>query len=242
MRQTLFEFIKKFGTFLRHTFRKDNPKLPYIITVLVALIIVVAGTNIFIELTETLKEDVLGQYDQQISEFIISYRTPLLTEYFIIVTNVGDFYGYLTMVVIAVVVSVLYFKNWKYILQTIFVLLLASISNVLLKRLVDRPRPGIEHMVVVETLSYPSGHAMSAMAFYGFLIYLFSRFKINRILKYGIILLLIGVILSIGLSRIYLGVHFPSDIAGGYIAGLIWVFFCILLFNLAEVFRKDPEV
>ncbi len=242
MRQTIFEFIEIFRNFLKRTFRKDNPKLPYIIIVLVALIVVVLGISIFIELTEILKEDMLGQYDQQISDFIISYRTPILTNYFIFITNVGDFYGYLIMVIIAILVTVLYFKNWKYILQTIFVLLLASISNVMLKRIVDRARPGIEHMVVVETLSYPSGHAMSAMAFYGFLIYLFSRFKINIILKYGIILLLVVIILSIGISRIYLGVHFPSDIAGGYIAGLIWVFFCILLFNLGEVFRKDPQV
>ena len=242
MRQTLFEFIRTIRDFLKLHFRKDNPQLPYIIIVLVALIIVVAGISIFIELTESLKEDLLAQYDQQISDYVISWRTPLLTEYFILVTNVGDLYGYLVMVIIAIIVSFLYFKNWKYILQTIFVLLLASISNVMLKRLVDRPRPGIEHMVVVETLSYPSGHAMSAMAFYGFLIYLFYRFKINRMLKYGIILILIVMILSIGMSRIYLGVHFPSDIAGGYIAGLIWVFFCILLFNLGEVFRRDPKV
>ncbi len=242
MRQTLFEFIKKFGHFLRHTFRKDNPELPYILTVSVSLIAVVIGINIFIELTAELKGDVLAQYDQQISDYVISFRSPLLTDYFIFITDVGDFYGYLIVLTIAIIVTALYFKNWKYILQTIFVLLLASLSNVMLKRLVDRARPGIEHMVIVETLSYPSGHAMSAMAFYGFLIYLFHRFKLNGFLKYFIISLLIVVILSIGLSRIYLGVHFPSDIAGGYIAGLIWVFLCILLFNLAEVFRRDPKV
>lgn len=242
MRQTLYNFIKKLGSFLRHTFRKDNPKLPYILIVLAALILVIAGTSIFIELTETLKEDVLAQYDQQISDYIISFRTPVLTEYFYFMTEVGDIYGYLIMLAIAIIGTVLYFKNWKYILQTVFVLMLASISNVMLKRLVDRPRPGVDHMVVVETLSYPSGHAMSAMAFYGFLIYLLHLFKINNLLKYVTILLLIVIIFSIGISRIYLGVHYPSDIAGGFIAGLIWVFFCILLFNLADVFRRDSKV
>lgn len=242
MKQSLKAFINNFQNFFRHTFRKDNPKLPYIITVLVAFVVVVAGLNIFVELTETLKEDVLTQYDHQITEYVISYRAPWLTRYFIIVTYVGDFYGYLTVVVIAVILSLSIFKNRTYILQTIFVLLLASISNVFLKRFVDRARPSIEHLVSVSSLSYPSGHAMSAMAFYGFAIYLFYRFKLNPWLKYSIIFFLVILILSIGLSRIYLGVHFPSDIAGGYIAGLIWVFFCILLFNLAEVFRRDPKV
>ena len=110
----------------------------------------------------------------------------------------------------------------------------------ILKRFIDRARPGIEHLVVVKTLSYPSGHAMSAMAFYGFLIYLVYHFKMHTALKGLVIFLLALLILSIGVSRIYLGVHYPSDIVGGFIAGLIWVFFCILIFNLIEVFRRDP--
>ena len=133
------------------------------------------------------------------------------------------------------------FKRWKYVLQTILVLILATTSNMILKRFINRARPGIEHLVSVETLSYPSGHAMSAMAFYGFLIYLCTKFRITKFLKIGIILVLAFIILSIGISRIYLGVHFPSDIAGGYIAGLIWVIFCILILNLIEIFKIDPD-
>ncbi|CAM3501103.1 phosphatase PAP2 family protein [Aequorivita lipolytica] len=241
MRQTLFAFIKNFRNFLWRIFHKDNPKLPYIIIIIVAFIIVVGGLNLFIELTETLKEEMLAQYDQQISHFITSFRTPSLTEYFIFMTNVGDIYGYLVVLILALIISLVFFKNWRYIAQTLLVLLLASISNTMLKRFIDRARPGVEHLVSVETLSYPSGHAMSAMAFYGFLIYLFYTFKMNSWLKYITIILLLFVILSIGISRIYLGVHYPSDIAGGYIAGAIWVFFCILIFNLVEVFRRDPN-
>ncbi len=241
MKESLIAFIKNFRNFLWRTFHKGNPKLPYIIIVVVSFIIVVGGLNLFIELTETLKESMLAQYDRQITDFVIAYRSPSLTQYFIFMTDVGDIYGYLVVLILALIISWVFFKNWRYIAQTVLVLLLASISNTMLKRFIDRARPGIEHLVSVETLSYPSGHAMSAMAFYGFLIYLFYRFKMNSWLKYGIILLLCFIILSIGISRIYLGVHFPSDIAGGYIAGLIWVFFCILIFNLVEVFRKDPE-
>ncbi|MAP80664.1 MAG: phosphatidic acid phosphatase [Aequorivita sp.] len=242
MRRTLYNFLRKIAQFLRHTFRKDNPKLPYIITAIIAIIVVITGTNLFIELTEILKEDVLAQYDDDIAAFVLSFRSSVLTSYFIFVTHVGDVYGYIVMLIIAITATIIYFKNWKYILQTIFVLLLASISNVMLKRFVNRARPDGEHLVVVETLSYPSGHAMSAMAFYGFLIYLLHRTQMNNLLKYTLTVLLLVLILSIGLSRIYLGVHYPSDIAGGYIAGLIWVFFCILLFNLADIFRRDPQV
>lgn len=241
MKQALFALIRKLRELLVRKFQQYNANLPYIITVIIALILVVGGINLFVELTDTLKTETLALYDQQITDYVISYRTPQLTNYFIFVTHVGDIYGYLFVLIATVLLSLLVFKHWKYVVQITTVLMLSAVSNLILKRFIDRARPGIEHLVSVETLSYPSGHAMSAMAFYGFLIYLFYRFKMNIFLKIGIIIIIILLILSIGLSRIYLGVHFPSDIAGGFIAGFIWVIFCILLFDLIEVFRRDPR-
>lgn len=240
MRKAIILLINNLRKFLREKFNQYNVTLPYVITLIVALVVVVGGINLFIELTETLKSDLLADYDQAITQYVISQRSPNLTKFLMFVTNVGDFYGYVIVVGIFTLLSIFVFKSWKYILQIVFVLVLSSISNLILKRFVDRARPGIEHMVSVETLSYPSGHAMSAIAFYGFLIYLFYRFKMNMVLKSVIILILVLLIFSIGFSRIYLGVHFPSDIAGGYIAGFIWVVFCVVLFNLIEVFRRDP--
>ncbi|MCC4212305.1 phosphatase PAP2 family protein [Leeuwenhoekiella parthenopeia] len=241
MRNSLLQFIYKLGRLLRDKFHQYNPGLPYLITILVALVIVVLCINLFIELTDTLESDTLNAWDSRVTEFVLSYRNPALTNYFIIVTDIGDLYGYLSILVIATILSYFVFKQWKYVLQIVLVLALASISNVILKRFIDRARPGIEHLVTVETLSYPSGHAMSAMAFYGFLIYLVTRFRMNTFLKALCITALVLFILSIGISRIYLGVHFPSDIAGGFIAGFIWVIFCILLFNVIELFRRDPK-
>lgn len=241
MRQALFEFIKKLRAILKDKFHQYDVTLPYLIIIVVSLIIVVGGINLFIELTEQLKTEVLDTYDHQITEYVISFRKPSLTKYFIFVTKVGDIYGYLVVLTSMVVLSIFVFKKWTYVIKTTIVLALSAVSNMILKRFIDRARPGIEHLVSVETLSYPSGHAMSAMAFYGFVIYLFYRFKINKYLKIGIITLLVILIFSIGISRIYLGVHFPSDIAGGYIAGFIWVIFCVLLFDLIEVFRRDPK-
>ncbi|MEO5788259.1 MAG: phosphatase PAP2 family protein [Gelidibacter sp.] len=241
MRKTIKLLIDKLRAFLREKLHQYDVTLPYVITLIIALIFVVGGINLFVELTESLKTDLLADYDQQIAAYVISHRNPALTKYFIFVTHVGDIYGYAAVLIAFTLMSIFVFKNWKYIIQIVLVLILSAVSNLMLKRFIDRARPGIEHMVSVETLSYPSGHAMSAMAFYGFLIYLFYRFKINIFLKIGVILLLGLLILSIGLSRIYLGVHFPSDIAGGYIAGFIWVVFCVLLFNLIDVFRRDPR-
>ncbi len=240
MRNRLYALIKTIRKFLAEKLHQHDKGLPYLITILLALVIVVGGINLFIELTETLKTEVLAAYDTAITDYIISFRSPGLTRYFKFVTDVGDIYGYLIVLIIFLVLSLLVLKRRKYVVQATLVLALATISNMVLKRFIDRARPGIEHLVSVQTLSYPSGHAMSAMAFYGFLIYMVSTFKIHKGAKFLLILVLALLILSIGISRIYLGVHFPSDIAGGFIAGFIWVVFCVLLFNLIELFRRDP--
>lgn len=240
MREFIKGLIEKVRTLLFPKFAKYKSKLPYFIAVTIALIVIIGGVNLFVELTATLKTETLKTYDHEITQYIISYRNPALTHYFRFVTEVGDVHGYFIVLGLGILLTVLILKKWKYIFQVVLPLILASVSNVILKRFIDRARPDIEHLVVVKTLSYPSGHAMSAMAFYGFVIYLVYTFNMNKYLKIGLIMLLSILIISIGLSRIYLGVHFPSDIAGGFIAGMIWVFFCIMVFNLIEVFRRDP--
>ena len=240
VRDQMDSLIRKMRSLLAPVLNHLPRFSPYLVTLVAALVLVVVGINLFVELTATLPTEALAAWDQRVTDYVLSYRSPGLTSYFIAVTEIGDVNGYLVVLGVSVLLTILVFKRWKYIWQITLVLALASISNMILKRFIDRARPGIEHLVVVKTLSYPSGHAMSAMAFYGFLIYLVYHFNMHKAIKAAVIFLLALLILSIGVSRIYLGVHFPSDIVGGFIAGLIWVFFCILIFNLIEVFRKDP--
>ncbi|WP_149276321.1 phosphatase PAP2 family protein [Pareuzebyella sediminis] len=222
-------------------FDKNNPKSAYWITVFISLIIVVGGINLFVELTAKVKNELVGGVDQQVTDYVLSFRNPKLTDYFVFVTNIGDVKGYIIVLILTILISFFILKKWKFIGQIFLVLVLATLSNMMLKRFIDRARPEIEHLVSVKTLSYPSGHAMSSMAFYGFLIYLVYKLKVRSVWKVFIILLLSLLILSIGISRIYLGVHFPSDVIGGWVAGMIWIVFCILIFNLVEVFRRDPK-
>lgn len=241
MKEFLKRFLDKLKSIAPPLFDRLDDRAPYIITLVIAMVIVIGGINLFVELTDTLSTETLKEYDDRITDYILSFRTATLTKYFLLMTYLGDVYGYLLVLGIYLLLSIVIFKRWKFIAQTFLVLLLATISNIVLKRFVDRARPSIEHLVSVETLSYPSGHAMSSMAFYGFIIYLFYKFNMNRLIKIGIIVVLVILILSIGMSRIYLGVHYPSDIVGGYIAGAIWVIFCIVIFDLIELFRKDPS-
>ncbi len=236
----LLKILKEIKHFINGTMKRKNVTLPYIIMGVITFAVFIASIKLFIELTNVLKSETLSIYDTEISAFAARQRSPLLTDYFVLVTDVGDAIGYLIVFFSCAIIFYLVFKSWKYIIQLITVLVLALSSNLLLKQIINRARPDVEHLVTVETLSYPSGHAMMAMAFYGILIYLIWQFPWNSLLRYGLIFLLAVLILSIGYSRIYLGVHFPSDILGGYIAGFIWVIFCIIIFNLIRIFRRDP--
>ena len=236
----MLKFLKLLKEYLSLKLKKYDSKIPYAIIISIALVIVILGIKLFIELTGILQTDFLAEFDTQISEFVASLRTPALTNYFTFVTDVGDVWGYLIVFTICAILFYCFFKRRKYTIQLSLILILALSSNLLLKQLINRARPTLEHLVTVKTLSYPSGHAMTAMAFYGFLIYLIFTFKINKVLKFSLIALLAFLILSIGISRIYLGVHFPSDIVGGFVAGFIWVVFCILILNILKIFKEDP--
>lgn len=242
MQKQIKYIIDQAKALLSQLFTRYDGRLAYLITVAAAILLVIGGINLFIELTENLHTELLAEYDTAITNYVLTFRNPYLTSYFVAVTHIGDVYGYLAALIICISAFLMVFKNWQFVLQLGIVMVLALSSNIILKKFINRSRPEIEHLVTVETLSYPSGHAMTAMAFYGFLIYLFYRFRMPLFWKYSIILLFAFLIISIGISRIYLGVHFPSDIIGGFIAGFIWVVFCALIFNVFRVFRYDPEV
>lgn len=239
MRQTIKNIILWLRQFLRERFNQENPLFPYYLTILVSFIIFVVSLNVFVELTEDLKENELTVFDDAVSTAIQSFRTPSLTGVFEFITHLGDRVAYIIASLIIAAFFIFKYGKWKFALQSLTVLLLSSLSNIVLKRVINRERPALEHLVAVTTLSYPSGHSMSAVAFYGFLIYLSFRlpgalwFKIVSFIVLGLLILLIGI------SRVYLGVHYPSDVLAGFMGGLIWVAFCVVIFNVIDLYRQN---
>ena len=125
-------------------------------------------------------------------------------------------------------------KNKK---QTLFVginLISSATINTILKMIFQRERP--LEMIINETgYSYPSGHSFVSIAFYGFILYLILTKTNKKSQKYIITSLLSFLILTIGISRIYLGVHYPSDVIGGFTGGLIYLLIYI------KIYRKYGE-
>lgn len=241
MRNGIKEVISNCVEFFKKNVSRQNPDFPYYLLIFVALIVFVFGLNAFVELSEEVQGEAIEAFDDSVTEFITSFRTPGLNNFFQFVTDLGDLYAYIVATTLAALFFFYKLRNKKFILQLMGVVLLSAFANMALKRAFDRARPTIEHLVVVKTLSYPSGHAMSAMAFYGFLIYLVFKIKMHKALRIFLVVLFSLLILAIGISRIYLGVHFPSDVAGGFIAGLIWVAFCVILFNIIDLLRRHRK-
>lgn len=238
IKEKLLRVVAWVTRFISENFRSKNEELPYYITILISAVLFIVALNGFVELTDDLAENDLKEFDNQVTSIIVSFRSDALTVYFRVATDLGDRYAYVILTVMLAGYYLIRHRSWKFVLQTSLVLILASLSNIVLKRVINRSRPALEHLVTVNTLSYPSGHAMSAMAFYGFLIFLSLRYKMSRWVRYTLVTLLVLIILSVGISRIYLGVHYPSDVAAGFIGGLIWVAFCAVVFSLIDLLRK----
>lgn len=102
-------------------------------------------------------------------------------------------------------------------------LVLTALLNVGLKALIQRPRPEGFRLIEETGFSFPSGHSMVAMAFFGLIIWLVWRYEADRRQRLLLSAAFAVIIVMIGVSRIYLGVHYASDVIGGFAASLVWL-------------------
>lgn len=123
------------------------------------------------------------------------------------------------------VVSIyLFIKRYHFAIIVVWVNILGvRFLNTCIKGIYQRERPSLEHLVDAPFYSFPSGHAMNSIATYGMLAFLFLLIVHNRKIKILSVFLASIIILLIGTSRIYLGVHFPLDVIAGYLAGAAWL-------------------
>lgn len=120
---------------------------------------------------------------------------------------------------------------------------LGALLNVALKTSVQRVRPGVfEHLVSASGYSFPSGHSMGSMLFFGSLGYVLAvTLDAHRAWRALAVVSCLGCAVAIGLSRVYLGVHYFSDVMGGFAAGICWIGICIAATE-AWTARRDKRV
>ena len=163
---------------------------------------------------EVMKKDIIGY--NLISKYLISDFTIPIAKF---ITNFG---GVLWLILFtAILIITLKSKLMK--LCVILNLAISAGLNQILKRLVQRPRPTQYRLIDESGYSFPSGHSMVSAAVYGFLIYLIFKKVKNRTLKWSLITILTTLIILIGISRIYLGVHYTSDVLAGFLISISYL-------------------
>lgn len=120
-------------------------------------------------------------------------------------------------------------------------LALAALLNVVLKTLIQRPRPEGFRLAVESGFSFPSGHSMAAMAFFGLIVWMVWHYEQDRRQRLILTAAFSAVIAMIGISRIYLGVHYASDVLGGFCASIIWLVFYTKLAAPAFLGEDGPR-
>jgi undecaprenyl-diphosphatase len=188
-------------------------------------IVVILMLIICFGITEELFENDIYKFDDFIYKYISLIISPRVTTFLKIITNLGS----ATTVIILTIGFLVFAKNKIYGKLMTLNLVIITTLNVIIKNLVSRPRPTGFRLIDETGYSFPSGHSMVSMAFYGFLIYLVYRYIKSRNTKIILICLLSLLIVLIGISRIYLGVHYASDVVEGF---CISVAYLILLINI----------
>ena len=176
---------------------------------------------------------------------IIGYKlvsTYLIHDSITPIVKVITWLGSATCLILLTFILFILIKNKKQGTLIGINLVIVTILNQLLKFILQRPRP-TEFRIINETgYSFPSGHSMISMAFYGYLIYLIYKHMKNKYLKWILISILSVLILMIGVSRIYLGVHYTSDVCAGFIISIGYLILFINITNklyICNVKRKN---
>ena len=215
-------------------FRRESAKLSR--GFLVSLLGVVA----FAQLADEMGEGDTAGFDAFVRDGVHSFATPLLTQLAVFFSFVGD-WPFLTVLGLAIFAFLLYIK-WK---REALIFLITNVGelalNLSLKTFYQRARPEpLFEYALPPSYSFPSGHALGSFCFFGILAWILAA---NAPTTRGKLMLYVTaalLVLAIGLSRIYLGVHYPTDVAAGYLIAAVWTL--TVIFADRSLLRNRNEV
>ncbi len=176
----------------------------------------------FILITYLVKTDKIIEFDNYVYNFLSNNSNENLTSFFRVITYLANWQVIVLLCIISLVVIKDKWIGISISINSIF----STIINKILKFIFIRPRPDVLKLIVQGGYSYPSGHAMASMSFYGYLIYLINKSDFSKGKKIIFTAVLSIIILLVGVSRVYLGVHYASDIISGYIVSII----CMIIY------------
>lgn len=218
------KYNKLYRLFIKHI-GYDKSMLYFFTGICLSLI----SLFIFFELVE----DSMGklQMDIYAANFFLSIRTNFLTSLFKTITSTGNFL-FIFIMTITIMFVLLFIKKRKDSLFFGFGIVGIWLFNEVLKLIFKRPRPSGLHLVTAHGYSFPSGHSMIFMGFSLFVIYYLIRNLKSTWKRSVLSLILIIYSIMVGLSRVYLGVHYLSDVLAGWIAAVLWALTWIIIYRI----------
>ena len=200
--------------------------------------IIIASISIMlvIILLENVFDGEIIKYDMLAYDIVMKIRNGWITPIIKIITNLGS-----AAALISLSVALLVFvKNKKIGICVAANLGIIALLNVLLKNIVQRPRPEGYRIISETGYSFPSGHSMISTAFYGLLVYLiFKNIKNNKI-KWGMTIFLSFLAIGICCSRVYLGVHYASDVIAGFFTSIAYLMLSTKIIN--KIINSEKSV
>lgn len=240
VRKKLHKHIVNFSAFLK----ASEIGLVLFTEVIVGVILSLSSLIIFLKIASEVFQKNTYLLDTLISNYIYSFRNPFMTD----IMYGATFLGGEQLIALAIILLIMAFfiskKHKREALLFSCLLVMNFLIDTLVKDLVKRPRPDISPLFIDHSYSFPSGHSMSAFVFYttiSYLVFHFTRSKKWTILaSVGSVVL----ILLIGFSRVYLGVHYPSDVLAGFIGGF-WLFVTVIMLDrtmaLFKLFKEHKK-
>ncbi|PYP75744.1 MAG: hypothetical protein DMD35_20920, partial [Gemmatimonadetes bacterium] len=232
----VFRSLRKLGSHGRSVYTAVG------IFLIAGVFVAIVGTIGFAKLAEVVREGYTQQFDTAALRWLGAHHSPTLTTIMTEVTPLGT--GIVVLTVVGITTAFLWHTEHKHSAR---MLLAATAGNILLNNVLklffDRARPNVfEWGTHAASSSFPSGHAMSATVVYGTVGYLLARLQKHAWARAITLLLAVVMVALICLTRLYLGVHYPSDVLGGIIVGLAWSGFCMatLEASLALARRRAP--
>lgn len=211
--------------------------LPVFVVIAAGLTITALAGDAFVDLAETLQADSpkLHAIDKDIHQWATTTRTRGATAFFTTLTVIGTPVG--LGILITIVAALLAFrKRWRWAAYLLLTSILGGLLNLQLKSYFARARPELaEALRNAHGYSFPSGHAMGSTIVFGALAYLAFRILPNWRQRAAALSLACTLVLAIAVSRVYLGVHWISDIAAGISAGTLWLMTATVAY---ETFRR----
>jgi undecaprenyl-diphosphatase len=208
------------------------------IEILVAIGVFLIALIAFIQVARMVFLQNKKAIDSSVFDFLKGFVSDFHTD----IMQFFTFLGTHTFLIPANIVLICYFlfirKHRWYSIKIPVVSLSSLLLMYLLKFVFNRPRPLIPLLKEAQGLSFPSGHALNSMTFYGLLIYLVWQNIKQPVLKWLLVILFSITIIMIGISRVYLRVHYATDVIAGFCVGLMWLIISIWVLKKMETFSR----